>query len=214
MLVFDIGYNLGNFSREILSIYPTAKIVGIDGHPMYEEIHRKNGDSRVEFVSGVVSDVQDRDVSFFICDSNPGINSINTKWIDSIRHNHFFHRTKREVRVKSYTLDHLISKYGTPNIIKLDIEGAEFSALKGLTTKSDVLLFEWCEELFDDTIRCVERLLELGYTRFANDHHWEGIPDKVVEYNTNLNYDSWDTIRNQIDIVPNRKKRWGMIYAM
>jgi FkbM family methyltransferase len=214
MLVFDIGYNHGNFSKEILKLYPSAKIIGVEGHPAYEQLYHTNPDTRIEFVSGVVSDVQDTNISFFICDSNPGINSINPRWMNSIRHNHFFNLTKREMMVRSYTLDQLILKYGKPNIIKLDIEGAELSALRGLTNKSDILLFEWCEELFDDAVKCVERLQTLGYTVFANDHHWEGATDKVIEYNTNLQYYPWDMLKTQIDIDPHRKKRWGMIYAM
>ena len=128
-LVFDIGYNVGNFSRCILGIYPNAKIIGVDGHPTYKEMFDRNPLPNVEYVHGVVSDVYKQDVSLFICDCNPGINSINPNWIEKIRHNHYFQQTKREIKVRSTTLDKMISVYGVPDIIKLDIEGAESIAL-------------------------------------------------------------------------------------
>jgi FkbM family methyltransferase len=213
MLIFDIGFNHGNFTKEVLSIYPNSKVVGVEGHPMYEMLFRQNPISNVEFIAGVVSDVDSDEMSMYLCDSNPGINSINPKWIDAIRHQYFFNNTKREIKVKSYTIDTLVRRYGNPDIIKLDIEGAELFAIRGMSKKSETILFEWCEEFFDDTIYCVKLLKDLGYTRFASDSHWEGSGEKIMEYNPNLEYDEWDNVFKKCDIVPERKKRWGMIYA-
>jgi FkbM family methyltransferase len=212
-LVLDIGYNVGNFTKCILSIYPDAKIIGVDGHPTYKEMFDRNPLPNVEYVHGVVSNVCKQDVSLFICDSNPGINSINPDWIEKIRHNHYFQKTKREIKVRSTTLDKMISVYGIPDIIKLDIEGAESIALSGLSQKCGIVLLEWCEEFFQDTLKCVEILRKLGYNMFSNDSHWEGTNETIHEFNPDLEYKSWDDLIKDENIEPERKKRWGMLYA-
>lgn len=209
MLVFDIGFNHGNFSRTILAHHPSANVIGVEGHPGYEGLFQQNPIAGVQYLNGVVSDMDSESVCLFICDSNPGINSINERWIEAIRHNHYFRQTKREIQVKSYTIDTLMKKYGVPNIIKLDIEGAELPAIRGMKTKSDIILFEWCEEFFDDTLKCVDILKSLGYTKFAVDHHTRGFK----EYNPDLQYFDWDHVFSQCDVVGGRKETSGMIYA-
>jgi len=213
ILVFDIGYNHGNFTKEILTHFKEAKVIGVDGHPMYEEAFNKSPIRNVTFIHGVVADKCTKELSFFICDSNPGLNSINQEWIETIRHNHFFKNTKREVKVRATTLDRLISVYGIPNIIKLDIEGAESMALKGLTQKCGTIILEWSEEFFHETLICVDLLKNLGYNLFASHSNWEGINDGSTEYNTNLTYKSWEELNLSNDIIPTRKLRWGMLYA-
>lgn len=214
MLIFDIGFNKGDFSKEILQQYPNAKIIGVDGHPYYEELFLANPIPQVHFVSGIVSDIDSHSVPFFICDSNPDINSINKKWMNCIRHKHFFDNTMSEINVRSYTIDSLMQEYGTPDVIKLDIEGAELSAIKGMKRKNNTILFEWCEEYFEDVLVCIEHLQRLGYTKFSIDSRLEGssnLNDRF--YRLDLDYSDWDSALSQYDIVPERKKRWGMIYA-
>lgn len=211
ILVFDIGYNNGNFSKEILLTNPNSKIVAIDAHPMYEQRFNENPISNITFINNAISDKLNEEISFFICDSNPGINSINENWISEIRHSHFFDKTKREIKVKSITLDYLIENYGIPDILKLDIEGAEFLALSGLSKKCPLVLFEWCEECFEDTKKCLHLLKDLGYTKFANDWHMEGDP-VYSEYKTNLIFTDIQEVLEQ-EIIPERKQKWGMIYA-
>lgn len=162
-------------------------------------------------MGGVVSNVNSHDCKMTICDSNPGINSINSEWIRTIRHSHFFERTSREIAVRSYTLDALIEQYGVPDLIKLDIEGAESMALSGLSQKCGTILWEFSEEWFHDAIKCVEKLKSLGYKMFAIDIHTEG--DGPREYNQSLSYYSWEYLKTQIQMDPLRKKKWGMMYA-
>ena len=213
LLVFDIGFNHGNFTSEILVKYPGTKIIGVDGHPMYTDLFRQERFPNTILLHNVVSDINDQEITFYICDSNPGINSINPEWIKAIRHSHFFEKTKREIKVKAITLDSLIERYGSPDIIKLDIEGAEAIALRGLTRKSGIITLEWSEEFFHETLTCVEHLRSLGYTLFASDSHWEGANEIIVEYNENLKYKSWEDLNLVDNIDPNRKARWGMLYA-
>jgi FkbM family methyltransferase len=204
MLIFDIGYNAGDFSDHMLQLYPDAKIVAMDGDPS----HKKN-DPSIEFICGVISDVDGVDVDFYSPSKGSPIASINTDYMKKVRHSEHLIGVN-PVRVRSYTLDSLISVYGKPDIIKLDVEGAELAALRGLHQKCGVVLFEWCEELYEEAVKCVNVLKELGYSEFANHVCREG--DAQVMYVDDIAYESWDKI-NGVDIVKERKNRWGMIYA-
>ena len=44
-LIFDIGFNEGNFTREMKRLYPSSRIIGLDGHPIYLE---KFNSSKIE----------------------------------------------------------------------------------------------------------------------------------------------------------------------
>ena len=206
LLIFDLGYNHGNITRQMLCFYPEARIIGVEGHPMYHDLFRASPISNVELIQAVVSDEDGKDVPFYICDSNPGINSINPEWITAIRHRNFFERTKRMVLVKSITIDGMISRYGVPDIIKMDIEGAESKALRGLSRKCGLVTFEWSEDFFGDSEICVDLLKKLGYEKFA-------FTEESDQFNPNLDFDAWENLKLKDDIDPKREKRWGMIYA-
>lgn len=202
-LVFDIGYNMGNFTRQVLAIEPTAKIIGVEGHPMYHELPRP---SNVTLIKAVVSNQDNTEIPFYICDSNPGINSINPEWIEIIRHSHFFSKTKRMVMVPSITLDKLISLYGIPDILKMDIEGAESIALEKLSQKCGLVTFEWSEEFFFDALKCITKLKSIGYEKFS-------YSEQCDTFEPNRAFYSWEDLKLYENIVPERKDRWGMIYA-
>ena len=48
---------------------------------------------------------------------------------------------------------------------------------------------------------------------FSNDSHWEGTNEIIYEFNPVLEYKSWEDLIKDEDIDPERKKRWGMLYA-
>ena len=206
-LVFDLGYNHGNFARQILNMYPEAKIIGVEGHQMYHDLFKNSPLKNTELIQAVVAAEDDKEIPFYICDSNPGINSINPEWISVIRHKHFFDDTKRTVVIKSITIDKLISLYGIPDIIKMDIEGAESIALKGLSKKCGLITFEWSEEFFYDAEICVELLKKLGYSLFA-------FTEENDQFNPNMNFKTWEELNMKNDIIPDRKHRWGMLYTI
>jgi hypothetical protein len=65
----------------------------------------------------------------------------------------------REIIVETTTLDSLISTYGNPHFIKIDIEGHEIHALEGLISKVPFITFELNLPTFiHEGIACIERL--------------------------------------------------------
>ena len=163
-LFFDIGFHRGAVSYELRLLYPRLNIVGVEGHPdLVANFYEHNKNSGVILLNNVVSDKDDVLTEFTICDINPGINSINNEWIKTIRHSHFFDKSKRIIQVKSVTLDSLISKYGIPDLIKMDIEGAEMKALEGakktLATYQPQLAIAVYHD-YENALKCREIILK------------------------------------------------------
>jgi len=72
----------------------------------------------------------------------------------------------KRVDVQITTIDSLIKKYGHPRYIKIDVEGYEFQALKGLTNKTGIISFEFTAEYVKNAINCILFLDGLGYKYF------------------------------------------------
>ncbi len=51
-----------------------------------------------------------------------------------------------KVSVPTISIDTLIDTYGIPDLIKIDVEGAEELVVKSLTKKVKCLCFEWAVE--------------------------------------------------------------------
>jgi FkbM family methyltransferase len=80
-------------------------------------------------------------------------------------------KSSEEVEIKTITLDEYIKTHPEPTIIKMDIEGAEFLAIKGgyefFKNNSPVILMEVLgDEFLEISKRAVELLVELGYAPY------------------------------------------------
>ncbi|MFZ8847856.1 MAG: FkbM family methyltransferase [Minisyncoccia bacterium] len=76
-----------------------------------------------------------------------------------------------EVEIETITLDEYIKTHSKPTIIKMDIEGAEFLAIKGgyefFKNNSPIILMEVLgDEFLEISKKAVELLVELGYAPY------------------------------------------------
>jgi len=196
-LAFDIGCNVGNYTKKLLK--NGWKVVAVDPNPSLFS----DSPSEVERVVAACSD-SIKIIPFYFCNANT-ISSASTEWITNSRFSKNY--SWEEHKVKSITIDELVKKYGCPNHIKVDVEGYEITALKGMTKKyADELCFEWAEEQGDMAVDCVKYLESLGYTKFGYIHGDEYLKEPE-------NYFTLDQFLLNFKYDNTKKELWGMIWA-
>jgi FkbM family methyltransferase len=204
-LIFDIGANHGNFTREMLSYHPNARVVAVEANPyLADHLKQQFQNTNVEIIQRVVSSTDNELVPFYVCASADGISTADADWIYKSRFSGE-HAWRAPIEVESTTVDTMIKLHGIPDLIKIDVEGYESVAIKGLTQKAGIVCFEWAEEQYEKVQETAKHLQSIGYTKFAYT-----IGDN---YTTDLHYSLWKDCDIHLDIDVNRKHLWGMIYT-
>lgn len=166
-LCFDIGANIGLRSKLFSRL--AGRVVAVEPQPSCLESldFLKKKCPNVEVLNLAVAD---KDGTGVLHVSNATVlSTMSPKWKSAVT------ETKRfgdgaawtnEIQVKTVTLDNLIQSYGVPAFIKIDVEGFEVSVLGGLNSKVGSLSMEFTPECCDDAIKCVKRLIHIGYEKF------------------------------------------------
>jgi FkbM family methyltransferase len=236
-LVFDIGFNFGNFTRAVLKKNSRCKIVGIDANHVFGQVEV---DGDFEFLCRAVCNEPSNSTTKLIVDmNNLGVSTVSPRFalesrfvrgssvLDALEKennmaavNYQFVKTVETIR-----LDDLIARTGVPDLIKLDIEGAELAALMSLSSKARKICFEFNEEFIDELFMSIDHLHELGYREFGAVGYFVGsnIPSTLTQEegggDNHLrepdNYISHQKIKEGLEEVLDRNRRisWGMLWA-
>lgn len=103
------------------------------------------------------------------------MSSLNSEWFGE--RSRFANTPYKTITCQSITIDKLIETYGVPNLIKIDVEGGEFSTISSLSTKVPTLCFEWASEMNDITFKCLDHLSNLGFQKYC------------IQYQDNYNFE-------------------------
>lgn len=171
MLVFDVGANLGNYSQVFLD--RQARVVAIEPQSYCCRFMRRRFAGRADMTvlrcgAGAESGTREMLIS-----SAHVLSSFNRVWVDRVNKTSRFGGNrivwqKRE-QAEIVTLDQLVERYGTPNYIKIDVEGLEQEVLRGLHHSIDYVSFEFTlPELPHDAIACIRLLMANGAYEFRS----------------------------------------------
>jgi len=162
-LVFDVGANVGAWSRMFLKI--GARVVAVEPQPgCIARLNRIRG-LTVEPVA-VASSLGRSGIR--VASTNT-ISSMSDAWIASVRTSGRFSEFDwaEPIEVDVLTLDRLIERHGRPDYCKIDVEGFEAEVVAGLSQKLPLLSFEFTPECRPIADAVLGRLIELGFERFA-----------------------------------------------
>jgi len=165
-LCFDIGANMGNRTKIFLSL--GVRVVVVEPQDQCIRFLRKQfGENhRVVFVQKAVGEREG--VSEMMISEEHAISSLSAEWIETVQRSGRFSefRWPEKQMVQVTTIDNLIHENGQPSFIKVDIEGYEYEAIKGLTRPVRGLSFEFTPEFLDASYGCIHWLSRLGDAQF------------------------------------------------
>ncbi len=164
-LVFDIGANIGEKTEIFLQL--GAKVIAVEPQEScWRVLNRRFNGQDVTVITSAIS-YSDGERTLFV-DKSPTISSISNDWIDAVKKSGRFssHKWAYKLTVPTSTLDALMDKYGEPAFCKIDVEGAEFDVLQGLSRPIKAISFEFVSECPSSSLNCIDYLSELGKAKF------------------------------------------------
>ena len=190
MLLFDIGANKGDavFSGLELGF---DKVIALEPAPkIYRElVCNFIYDPRVVPLKFAVSDTYNSQIEFYEAEED-GLSTTNLDWLTS-EDMPYKGKAYRTIEATTCTVDWLVEQYGVPDLMKIDVEGAEWPVFRGMTKKYGKLAFEWTENTITEHNDQIQYLKGLGYTHIAPQYivkHLEE-PDTFYEIDKDFQMD-------------------------
>ena len=155
-LVFDVGANVGTMTRIFASL--GARVVAIEPNPdCARHIELSTSRDSVEVLQAAIGSTSGVGV-LKVSDRKDKMSSMSREWCEAVSRNNadYVGMWRREVTVPLLTLDALIARYGRPAYIKIDVEGYEEEALKGLSQPIPLLSFEFNRVFLDPALRVLD----------------------------------------------------------
>ena len=166
-IVFDIGAHVGDRISSFRRL--GARVVALEPQPLLQRaLHLIHGrDPGVILVPSAVG-AENREATLHINTRNPTVSTLSDAFMIEAFGADGWHDQiwDQAISVPVVTLDRLISTFGPPVFIKIDVEGLEDDVLQGLTQSVPALSFEFTTIARDVALRCLDRLTVLGPYRF------------------------------------------------
>ena len=163
-LFFDIGANRGDATVAALAL--GYDVIAIEPSRVYAELVKNFiYEPRVIPIKFAVSDKDNERVEFYEAEED-GLSTLNKEWLtaDTMP---YAGKPFWTTYAHTITIDTLAEIYGQPDLIKIDVEGGEWSVFNGMICKYKMLTFEWTQETLEEHQKQLHYLKALGYTEVA-----------------------------------------------
>ncbi|MDA8807013.1 FkbM family methyltransferase [Opitutales bacterium] len=170
---FDVGANVGLYTWEVRKVCPTRNILAFEPDPKNIKLLEKTLSEaklqNLEIFKCALSN-QLAEVSFFQDNLTSATGCVAGKdkpWIEQ-----YLNGSANEIRVKTETLDSVVSEDKNPSLIKIDVEGHEIEVLQGgRNTLSEAKPLMIIESFPPKQSSVLSLLDELGYHSMDADRH-------------------------------------------
>ena len=157
-LVFDVGAARG--SRTVIFLELGANVIAVEPEESKaQQLKERFGDTVTVVHKAVGSSEGTEEL---IMGSDGRLSTLSRGWAEALKQRWLDETWPETQPVTVTTLDKLIEQYGKPSFIKIDIEGYEYEALKGLSSPVSALSFEFMLGYMEPTWQCLLRLYDLG----------------------------------------------------
>ena len=169
-VIYDVGACVLHWTDRVRNIWPEAEVIAFEAADVHEFLYQETG---IKYHIGVLSSESGKDVDFYQNNEAPGGNSYYRENPEIQPAAATLYSDRYVRKLKTITLDAVASlkRFPPPDLIKMDVQGAELDVLKGA----------------QETIKTAKHIiLELQIVEYN-----KGAPlkDTVIEYMNSIGYD-------------------------
>lgn len=187
--------------------YFNNKIICVEASPSCYNLLQNNlkNYENIICLNYAVCDTTNNTTEFYEAINCNTISTLNVDWLSNDI-SRFNGTPYNKIIVNAISIDKLIELYGMPDLIKIDVEGAEYNCIKSLNIKVKCICFEWASEMREIIFKCLDYLNKLGYTQFYCQY------GDAYDFRPNIYDDNIESLTQKI-LNTTPKKEWGMIWC-
>lgn len=193
---YDLGANIGYYSILAAQKITTGKIYSVEPLPENSNVLKKHLQINANKLQSKVIEIHEfviADVSKEVEFSNHAVYNDGNTYVSK---SFVFNEAVQKIKVQAYSIDDLIAKgHLLPDIIKIDVEGAELDVLKGAiktleSSKPNIFLATHSCHVPNINEHCIAFLQQLNYVCIHTGNYnknYKGLDDYFAVHQSKLN---------------------------